>query len=207
MKHLNRSELVDFIESSPGLPADRMRHVESCERCRAEAGTLRAVMTLAQSDEGGEPSPLFWDHFAARVTEAVRNEAPAASHHAGLTWLRTPLATWAAASTMVVLIVMTVAWRTTLHAPAPSGPPQAASAPPVAAPLSTPMASAGDDVDADEAWAVVRAAAVDLRWEDAHAAGLSAHPGAIEDVALELSADERAELARLLDQDLKHNGV
>ena len=59
-------------------------------------------------------------------------------------------------------------------------------------------------MEADEAWAVVRAAAVDLRWEDAHAAGISAHPGAVEDVALELTAEERAELARLLDEAVKH---
>lgn len=207
MKHLSRSELVDLIESPPTLPAGRVRHVEACETCRAEAETLRAVMTLAQSDEGAEPSPLFWDHFAARVAEAVRNEAPAASAHTGLAWLRTPLVTWVAASAVAVLVVMTVAWRTTLHAPAPAGPAQASTARPGATPPSTALASAGDDVDADEAWAVVRAAALDLRWEDAHAAGISAHPGAIEDVALELSADERAELARLLDEDLKHNGV
>ena len=204
MTHLSRSELVDLIESSPAMPAGRVRHVEACETCRAEAEALRAVMTLAQSDEGAEPSPLFWDHFAARVADAVRNEAPAASAQAGLAWLRTPLATWAAASTVAVLILMTVAWRTTLHAPAPADPAQASTARPGATSASTPLASGNDDVDADEAWAVVRAAAIDLRWEDAHAAGLSAHPGAIEDVALELSADERAELARLLDEDLKH---
>jgi len=203
MTHLSRSELVDLIES-PTLPASRVQHVEACETCRAEVEALRAVMTLAQSDEGAEPSPLFWDHFAARVAEAVRHEAPAASAHAGLAWLRTPLVTWAAASTVAVLTVMTIAWRTTLHAPAPAGPAQASTASPGATSASTPPSSAGDDVDADEAWAVVRAAAVDLRWEDAHAAGISAHPGAIEDVALELSADERAELARLLNEDLKH---
>jgi hypothetical protein len=204
MTHLSGSELVDLIESSPTLPAGRVRHVEACERCRAEVEALRAVLTLAQSDEGAEPSPLFWDHFAARVAEAVRHEAPAASAHAGLAWLRSPLVTWAAASTVAVLTVMTIAWRTTLHAPAPAGPAQASTARPGATSASTPPDSAGDDVDADEAWAVVRAAAVDLRWEDAHAAGISAHPGAIEDVALELSADERAELARLLNEDLKH---
>lgn len=200
MKHLNRSEFVDLIESSPSLPPDRVRHVEACESCRVEADALRAVMALAQTDDGGEPSPLFWDHFSARVSEAVRNEAPAGSGHPAISWLRAPLATWAAVSTVALLVSMTIMWRTTLHAPAPARPAQVAS---TASP-STAAAPAADDVDADEAWAVVRAAAVDLRWEDAHAAGISAHPGAVEDVALELSADERAELARLLDEAVKH---
>jgi hypothetical protein len=207
MKHLSRPEFVDFIESSPTLPLDRVRHVEACEACRAEAETLRAVMAVAQTDEAAEPSPLFWDHFAARVADAVLNEAPAARPPGGMRWLRAPLATWAAASTVAVLVIMTVVWRTTLHAPPPTGLAQASAAPPRVTSPSTPVAPGGDDVDADEAWAVVRAAAVDLRWEDAHAAGISAHPGAVEDIALELTADERSELARLLEQDLKHTGV
>jgi len=62
-------------------------------------------------------------------------------------------------------------------------------------------------VDADERWAVVRAAAEDLAWEDVQAAGIAASPGATEDVVLQLTADERSELARLLDQELKRNGV
>ena len=45
-----------------------------------------------------------------------------------------------------------------------------------------------DDADTDEAWAVVRAAAIDLNWDDAREAGISAHPGDVERVALELSA-------------------
>jgi hypothetical protein len=63
------------------------------------------------------------------------------------------------------------------------------------------------DADEDPAWAVVRAAADDLPWEEAHAAGLSARPDAVEGLALELTAEERLELARLLGQELKRNGV
>lgn len=202
MKHLNRSEFVDLIESSPSLPPDRVRHVDTCESCRIEADTLRAVMALAQTDEGAEPSPLFWDHFSARVSEAVRNEAPAGSGIPSMSWLRAPLSTWAAVSTVAVLVSMTIVWRTTLHAPAPARQAQAATTATSAA-AAGPAADA-DDVDADEAWAVVRAAAVDLQWEEAHEAGISARPGAVEDVALELSAEERAELARLVDEAVKH---
>jgi hypothetical protein len=64
-----------------------------------------------------------------------------------------------------------------------------------------------DNADDDEAWAIVRAAAIDLNWDEVHAAGISAHPGDVETVALELTEDERVELARLLDKDLKRNGA
>jgi hypothetical protein len=211
MKHLNRAELIDFIETSPLLPAERARHVSTCKQCHAEADALRSTRALATTDEVPEPSPLFWDHFSARVADAVRDEEPGRNWDGADArgWRRSPVATWAAVATMAVLVMMTVVWRTTLHAPAPAmGPAMAGSA--AGKGTVAPAADAGSnesDVDADEAWAVVRAAAQDLRWDEAHAAGLSAHPGAAEGLALELTADERSELARLLDKELKHTGV
>jgi hypothetical protein len=211
MKHLNRAELVDFIEASPLLPAGRARHVSVCNHCRAETDALRSMRALATTDEVPEPSPLFWDHFSARVADAVREEEPGRDRPAaaGMHWRRAPLATWAAVATMAVLVMMTVVWRTTLHAPAPAMGAAMSGGTAVTATIAPDAATAGDDsdVEADEAWAVVRAAAQDLRWDEAHAAGLSAHPGAAEGLALELSADERSELARLLNRELKHTGV
>jgi hypothetical protein len=202
MKHLSRIELVDLIESSPTLSADRLRHFETCAECRAEAEALRDGRTAALEDGDAEPSPLFWNHFAARVAEAVRNEpAPVAA----TSWLRAPVITWATTASIVLLAIGITVWRTTLHAPSPTAP-IARQAPTPDVELASP-ASLADDVDADEAWAVVRAAAVDLNWDDVHAAGISAHPSDVENVAQELSADERDELARLLDEDRKRNGV
>ena len=204
MKHLTRDEFVDFIEGSPGLSADRVSHHDSCAGCRAEADALRAVLARAAADEGPEPSPLFWDHFSARVADAIGAETPGLSPAARLPWFRTPLATWTVAATLSVLVMMTAVWRTTLHAPAPGKTEIATAAAPVNG--TTPVAEP-DDVDADEAWAVVRAATADMAWDDARAAGISARPGAVENLALELNADERSELARLLDQEMKRNGV
>lgn len=213
MNHLSRTELVDFIESSPLLPAARAGHASSCHECRAEADALRSIRALAMTDEVPEPSPLFWDHFPARVAAAIGEEAPGRSRGpeavAGMRWLRAPMMTWAAAATMTVLMIITVVWRTTLHAPAPvEGPAIATSADGsgTAAPVAVAAGSEDSDVDVDEAWAVVRAAARDLRWDEAHAAGLSARPGAAEGLALELTADERSVLARLLDEELKRRG-
>jgi hypothetical protein len=67
--------------------------------------------------------------------------------------------------------------------------------------------TAVDNPDTDARWAVVRVAAEDLAWEDVRDAGIAATPGAAEGVALELTADERSELARLLDREMKRNGV
>jgi hypothetical protein len=211
MKHLSRAELVDFIEASPRMPAGRARHVSTCDECRAKADALRSMRALAATDEIPEPSPLFWDHFSARVADAVREETPGEDAAAGMRWPRAPLVTWAAAATMAVLVMMTVVWRTTLHAPAPAmGPATAGTAAAGKGTVATGAevpASEESDIDADEAWAVVRAAAQDLRWEEAHAAGLSAHPGSAEGLALELTADERFELARLLDAGMREKGT
>ncbi len=203
MTHLSRTEFVDLIESS--LPAERVRHLESCTRCRAEADALRNARLVALDDGSPEPSPLFWTHFAARVSDAVRNEpAPIAPAR----WLRAPMVTWATAATVAALVIATTVWRTTLHAPSPMRPnSQQAAAPAIVPAGSAPDDLVQDDADTDEAWAVVRAAAIDLNWDDVREAGISAHPGDVERVALELSADERVELARLLDKDLKRNGV
>ena len=198
MKHLSRAEFVDLIESAQTLPPERKRHVERCEECRAEAEALRAMKAAALEDTVPEPSPLFWDHFSARVSERVRSgSAPVAATR----WFPPSFAAWAAAGTVALLLVSSAVWRTTLHAPAPSGPVQ--PAPTIASQIAEPV----DDLETDEAWAVVRAAASDLNWEDADEAGITAHPGDVEDVALQLTAAERVELARLLDADLKRNGA
>jgi hypothetical protein len=55
----------------------------------------------------------------------------------------------------------------------------------------------------DEAWAVIQALAADVDYEDARAAGVVPGEGAVDRAALELSDHERAELARLIDVELK----
>jgi hypothetical protein len=196
--HLSRAEFVDLIEASPSLPAKCLRHVETCARCREQAEILRAMHAVAATDQIPEPSPLFWDHFSARVSERMHREPlPAPSAR----WTRGPFATWAAAAAIAVLLISTLAWRATLHAPAPRVPEQ------VSVPADFAAAEPVDDLDSDEAWAVVRAATADLVWEEAHAAGITPRPGDVEAEALHLNAAERRELERLLDEDMKRNGA
>jgi hypothetical protein len=198
IKHLSRAEFVDLIDSSPALPAERAQHVETCAQCREETEMLRAMRALAAADAMPEPSPLFWDHFSARVAEEVRREpVPAGPRR----WIPVPVAMWATAGTVAALLISIVVWRTTLHAPAPQAPTQVSAFSEVA------TAEPADDLDNDEAWAVVRAATADLVWEDAHDAGISPRPGEVENEALLLNAAERIELGRLLDEDMKRNGA
>ena len=204
MKHLTDVELVDLIEDSGQLPADRRRHAAACEACRVRADSLGAVLAEAASDGPPEPSPLYWDHFSARVSEAVRGESPAPAAPAWGHGFRSPLAAWAAA--MAILIMMTVVWRATLLAPSTARGTTPELAEPSRAPSIERLQAASavaDNIEADEAWAVVRTAAEGLAWEDAHAVGISAYPGSAEGIALELTAEERAELGRLLETEMK----
>jgi hypothetical protein len=201
MKHLSRDEFVDVIESSP-LPPQRRQHLEDCPECRAEADALRGVRLMASEDEAAEPSPLFWNHFAARVAAQVRSEpVPVAPAR----WSPVSFATWAVAGAFAVVLITSAVWRATLHAPTRVDTPiQVASGPAVQAVEDVEPV---DDLEADEAWAVVRAATADLSWEDADQAGIAAHPGDVENAALRLNAAERVELARLLSADLKRHGA
>jgi hypothetical protein len=159
---------------------------------------IRAMRSLVAADETPEPSPLFWDHFSVRVTEELRRQPlppPARC------WTPVPFATWAVIGTVIVLLISTVVWRTTLHAPAPHLPTQ------VSASLDVTTVEPADDLDNDEAWAVVRAATINLAWEDAHDAGITARPGEVENEALKLNPAERFELERLLEEDMKRNGA
>jgi hypothetical protein len=211
MTHLTHAELLDAVES----PAQHARHLGECAACREEVGALRAVLARAAEDRLPEPSPLFWDHFSARVSQAVRSETSSPESAAWIARLRRPLTTWALAGIACVLVIMTVVWRATLHAPSsvprPTAPTVASTAPAgdVGRGFSpgSGVGSPVDNPDTDARWAVVRVAAEDLAWEDVRDAGIAATPGAAEGVALELTADERSELARLLNREMKRNGA
>ena len=204
MRHFSEAEFVDLIEGR--LPAIRAEHADECDECRALADALGAARSRASADEGPEPSPLFWDHFAARVGQAVREEpVPASEPSSWRAWLRDPASAWAAAASVAMLMLVAVAWRATLHAPAP--PTSSVSTPDTREAARNSASVVIDDVEADTAWAVVRTAVEGVTWEDVHRAGIAPRPGSAERVALELNADERAELRRLLDEEIKRTGA
>ena len=188
MKHLTQVELVDFVEGA--LPAERADHVEACDECRRQADDLRAALSAAVDVEMPEPSPLFWDHFSARVREAVAAES---DRRSPWSWLWRPAVGLPLAAALVVLTVAAVVWR---GGRAPAQEPAGASAA-----AGTPVSDVTEEValpSGDESWDLVAQMAAALEWEDAEAAGFSANPGSADRAVLLLTAEERAELARLL---------
>ena len=202
--HLKDSEFADLIDGV--LPTERRQHLDRCESCQARAAGLPAVLARAAEADVPEPSPLFWEHFSARVASAVRDSSPQrVPATAGFGWLRRPAVVWMSAAAVALLVLVTTLSRgiqpLELNAPAARVPTTDAAV------LPPGVSSDAEDLEADQAWALVRTAADDLEWreEDAHAAGLSARPGSADRAVLELSAEERIELARLLDDELRRS--
>lgn len=204
--HLNDAEFADLIDDI--LPDERRQHLDRCESCRARAAGLTAVLARAAEADVPEPSPLFWEHFSARVAGAIRESSPAgAPATSGFGWLRRPSVVWMSAAA-VALVVLVAALSRGVQPQEPNVP-RARVPATEAATLLPGVNIDADDLDADQAWALVRTAADDLEWreEDAHAAGLSARPDSAETAVLDLSAEERIELARLLNDELRRSGA
>jgi hypothetical protein len=66
---------------------------------------------------------------------------------------------------------------------------------------------AGADEPGLDAWVALEAMAQDLDFEDAQAIGIASRPGSAERIVAELDDDERAELARLIEEEMKRNGA
>ncbi len=186
-RHLSPREVVDALDGA--LAAARARHLETCEGCR---GTLRTAReTLRELNQSGaadvpEPSPLFWEHFQARVRE--RTEAVPLPGSSWWAWSWRALAVTAPAL-LAVMVVVTLGredGRPVASVGAPSlsrgGVPEVAAVVPAAEPS---VAAATVDVPASlpvedlELVAPVRAGTAETWLED-------------------FSVDERAELFRLL---------
>src|SRR5688572_11533457 len=77
MSHLSRDERLLALDGA--LDAARQAHLGSCASCRTDVETLGGVLARVRAVDVPEPSPLFWDHLAARVGDAIAREpAPVA---------------------------------------------------------------------------------------------------------------------------------
>lgn len=75
-RHLSPEAIVAAIERS--LDAPGAAHLDGCEQCQRDVSALRAMLSDVEgAADSAEPSPLFWDHFSARVHTAVGATAPA----------------------------------------------------------------------------------------------------------------------------------
>ena len=188
MKHLDEERLGEALEGTVA-PGDAA-HLDACATCRTQLEELRVVLQRLTQVEVPAPAPLFWTHFRTRVAQAI--DAPASSR---ASWFAGPGFRWLAAASAAVTIALVA--LTLSNDPKPAGAPNAAAS------ATVPFTPEADDVDHDEAWALVRSLAEDLDVESAHDAGVSPAPGSVERAAAELSATERTALVQLLEQEMK----
>jgi hypothetical protein len=197
MKHFTKSELVDLVEGA--LAPDRRLHLDGCDSCRAQAAELRQAFERLSTADVPEPSPLFWDHFSARVRGAVAEATPD-EPRGWFSWARTTSLPWAAAGAVATAVLVVTVWR----ASAPEAP---RLNPPAAQPTIAAVNATDPDTldpDADEAWALVRTVADDVVWDpDDGGASLGVRPGSAERAIAELTQAERSELVRLLEAEIR----
>ena len=205
MKHLSESEFVDLVDGT--LASGRVAHLDACDACRAAADGLRDVLARAADVTVPEPSPLFWEHFSARVRDDLQR-APAVEPSRWLGWADDPTVKWAMAGALLTLLLVSGVWvslwRTSATVPGRVAPTKIATTS-----GAEPEADAvhPDTPESDEAWALVRTVADELRWDDAAEEGLGVRPDAAERALATLTRDERSELALLLEAETKRPGA
>ncbi len=191
--HLRPDELVDLAE---GTRTDTsVPHLAACEVCRHQLAELRAVMSAAADVEVPEPSPLFWDHFSARVREAVAAEG--APRRSFWSWPRLAMPAGAAALAVAILAVA----LNTRPVTAPDAPPIAPTPTVAAVDLLSDLQSPGED----SALTLVAALSSDMDLDAAREAGL-AGGGSAEHAVTHMDGGELRELRRLLQEELARSG-
>ena len=194
--HLADQELVDALDGT--LDARRLAHVSTCASCTMQLEEFRTIAGEAGAAGVPEPPAFFWTQLSARVRASIAEEPRGSWSLSWRRWSRPAAAIAAAVVVAGIVVPVTGLWpRTATN-----------SEPPVAAALQIQDdGDAGEDVfaeiDTDEAWALVRALAEDLDHDEMAGEGVSARPGAVNYLTSELSAAERIELARLLEEQLQ----
>jgi hypothetical protein len=168
------------------LAAARRAHLAGCDRCRDEVAALAATAVEAAEDGAPEPSPLFWEHFSARVSAAVREAPPARRGQAW--WGRWPaLVPAAAMAVLVAALVATIPAGGPLSEAGPAGD---------AGVLDAPLIEADATTDAE--WRALADLLGPIEWDTAGPAALSLQPGDAERALAGLTDDERRELSALI---------
>lgn len=199
MSHLSPAEFIDLADGT--LPRDRAAHLDGCEECRAQVATVRDALTVATaSDDVPEPSPLFWEHFSARVRQAVE-ESPRRPVFAFSLRALHPLV---ASLAVVVLVASAVLLTREARSKRSTVPATAASA--AAATDQNHVADSALLTNHAAEWAVLTAAAADLELDDARKAGMDVPSAAVDRAVTQLTPDELSELGRLLQSELKRSG-
>jgi hypothetical protein len=186
MTHLSRDEWLALVEADAGGD-EHHPHVAACRQCRDEVRAGRALVSGIRSADVPEPSPLFWEHFSARVS--ARLDAAPGARRGWVRWrIVAPLAVGVAA--MVLMLALDLRRPTgvpAIHRPAET-----------AADVVQGLPAVGDD----EQWDLLAHMAGDLDVDTlSDSLGRSRAVGS-EAAVWQLNDQERAELARLLRAEL-----
>jgi hypothetical protein len=183
--HLSPDERVDALDGA--LEVSRQAHLDACAGCRQELATLRDVLRVTAEDDVPEPSPLFWDHFEARVAAAVNDVAAAR-----VPWWRGSTRAWVTLATAAA--VLFAVWISPLRTRVADGTgvPDA-----VVVDAGPAMGTIGESAQ----WAFMSGVLETLEENDARVV-LAPSPGAVDTAFESLSAAEREAFARLLQAEL-----
>ena len=208
-RHLSPDELVDLVEGlAPGGPRDNLAHLASCERCRDQLADLRAARAMAAEREVvevPEPSPLFWDHFSARVREAVANEPAPPDGWWQRLWSWPGVIAPVSAAAAVVLVLAMVFDAPVSEPTLSPGPVASSTAPGPSSNTSRELLS--DPMSADDVSLALVADLTDaLSWDAAADAGLTPD-GSAEHAVTHMSAAELQQLERLLTEEMSRKGA
>jgi hypothetical protein len=185
-RHLSPREVVDALDRV--LEPGRGRHLDACAHCREQLERVRQTIETVQAsdDDVPEPSPLFWEHFQARVREST--DEVAVSDFGWRAWRWRALAV-AAPGLLAVMVLVTIGRqaRAPLEgmpvptAPAVEGPAELIAEGAISAPGWPEMVDMTANLAAEQLRAVapVRSGTAETWLED-------------------FTPDERAELVRLL---------
>jgi hypothetical protein len=191
--HLTADEQVDVLDGS--LTGEQAAHLQMCAACREESAQLRAIADQARQVSAPEPSPLFWEHQAARISALVAAEAPSRGRS------RWRFAAWsgglAAALAALLLFVGPASSPSPRHAPA--GLPSHAE---FSAGTAIRDSNLQDEPSDERAWSLVEELGGQID-RDAAAAALLPAEGAADSAVDDLDADEQAALVRVLQSEMK----
>src|SRR6266540_222379 len=198
--HLTPRELIDVVE---GAHSDAADHLGVCDECRRELADLRAALSAAADVHVPEPSPLFWEQFSARVSQAVAVErVPAPWWQPAL--VRPRLVVPLAAVVLATLILLVNASRReTLPVPTVGRP-----SVPAAEQAAADHRLFDDDLDLenDPSLTLVAELTADMDVNAALDAGFVSR-GSADHAVTHMNADELRALQRLLEDALERPGA
>ena len=99
--HLSSATVMDIVDGTASR--GQLAHATTCEACHRRVADARAGLACALEDEVPEPSPLYWDHFARRVEDAVRQDGDSRRTWLPSAWRFRPVSVALAMSLMVAI--------------------------------------------------------------------------------------------------------